>query len=282
MKLSRRAFLLASCLAALPLRAQAAPRVVVLGGAIAEIVVALGAYAALVGRDSTSTYPASLLALPDVGYVRALSAEGVLSLAPDLILAEPDAGPPAVVEVLKASGARFATIPGTPDAEGVLAKIAATAAALGREAEGERLIGQVRADLAEARAMAASVTRPVSVLFVLSLQGGSVRVGGEGSSAEGIIRLAGGTNAASGFSGYKPMTDEAVLAAKPEVIIVMDREGELSITPEMILGHPALGQTEAARANRIVAMDGLLLLGFGPRTGQAALALHKALYETAQ
>ncbi len=282
MRISRRALLLASGLAALPLRAATAPRVVVLGGAIAEIVAALGAEAEMVGRDSTSTYPASLLSLPDVGYVRALSTEGVLSLAPDLILAEPDAGPPPVVEVLKAAGAKFVTIPGAPDAEGVLAKIAATAAALGRESEGALLADQVSADLAEARARAAEVTKPVRVLFVLSLQGGAVRAGGQGSSAEGIITLAGGVNAATGFTGFKPMTDEAVLAANPEVLLVMDREGELSITHEMIGAHPALGQTEAARTGRIIAMDGLLLLGFGPRTGQAALALNKALYGSGQ
>jgi iron complex transport system substrate-binding protein len=277
MTLSRRIFLGAACLVALPLHA-ATRRVVVLGGSLAEIIAALGAEAELVGRDTTSTYPASLLALPDVGYVRALSAEGVLSLAPDLILAEPDAGPPPVIEVLMAAGTRFVTIPGAPDAAGVLAKITATAAALDRVAEGAALSEQVRADLVLAEAAAAKVTDRSRVLFVLSLQGGAVMAGGAGSSAEGIITLAGGVNAATGFAGYKPMTDEAVLAADPQAILVMDREGAQSITPEMIRAHPALGQTEAARQGRIIAMDGMFLLGFGPRTGQAALALHDALY----
>ena len=88
-------------------------------------------------------------------------------------------------------------------------------------------------------------------------------------------------NAATGFAGYKPMTDEAVLAAAPQAILVMDREGDLSITPDMIAAHPALGQTPAAQDGRIIAMDGMLLLGFGPRTGQAALTLHQSLYGSA-
>lgn len=280
MILTRRFLLAGACLTALPLQA-ATRRVVVLGGSIAEIVAALGAGSELVGRDSTTTFPASLLALPDVGYVRALSAEGVLSLAPDLILAEADAGPPAVIDVLRAAGTRFVSIAEASDAEGVLTKIAATAGALGLEAAGETLIRQVRADLAKAASVAALVTERKPVLFVLSLQAGAVMAGGAGSSAEGIITLAGGANAAAGFAGYKPMTDEAVLAADPQVILVMDREGTQSITPEMIRAHPALGQTEAARQGRIIAMDGMFLLGFGPRTGQAALVLHDALYGAA-
>ncbi|RYI03174.1 MAG: hemin ABC transporter substrate-binding protein, partial [Acetobacteraceae bacterium] len=125
---------------------------------------------------------------------------------------------------------------------------------------------------------AADITVPKRVLFILSLQGGAVMAGGEGSEAEGIIRLAGGINAASGFQGYKPMTDEAVLAAQPDVILMMDREGDLSISDADVLTQPALSQTPAAAAGAIVRMDGMLLLGFGPRTPEAAQALHAALY----
>jgi iron complex transport system substrate-binding protein len=272
--ITRRLFL------ALPLLATPAfaanRRIVVLGGSLAEIVAALGAEGELVGRDTTSTFPPSLLALPDVGYVRALSPEGVLSLTPDLILAEPDAGPPPVIEVLRAAGTQFVTIPGAPTAAGVVAKIEATAAALGLPEQGAALAARVAAEIATAQALPAP--NPLRVLFVLSLQGGAVMAGGEGSSAEGIIHMAGGVNVGLGFDGFKPMTDEAVLAADPQAILVMDREGQQSITPQMIAAHPALGRTTAATEGRIVAMDGMLLLGFGPRTGQAATALHQALY----
>lgn len=102
--------------------------------------------------------------------------------------------------------------------------------------------------------------------------------GGAGTEAEGIISLAGGVNAAIGFDGYKPMTDEAVLAARPDVILMMDREGDLAIGDADILSQPALAATPAAKYGAIVRMDGLLLLGFGPRTPEAARALHAALY----
>lgn len=255
-----------------------ADRVITLGGSVTEIAVALGAESRLVARDTTSNYPASVNALPDVGYIRALSPENILALDPSLILAEGDAGPPEAVEVLKSAGIPFVLLPEATDPAGVSAKIAAVADALGLPAEGAALSATVATDLAAAQSRAAAVTAPKRVLFVLSLQGGGVMAGGEGTEAEGIIRLAGGINAASGFQGYKPMTDEAVLAAQPDAILMMDREGELSIADADVLAQPALSQTPAARTLTILRMDGMLLLGFGPRTPAAATVLHDALY----
>ncbi len=264
-----------------PAVAEDAKRVVTLGGSVTEIAVALGAGDLLVARDSTSNYPAAIAALPDVGYIRALSPEGVLSVAPDLILAEADAGPPAAVDVLTAAGVPFLRMPGDPTPAGVVDKIKAVAEALGRDAEGEALATNVQAGLTEAEARAAAVTDKKRVLFVLSLQGGRVMAGGEGSSAEGIIALAGGINAATGFQGYKQMTDEAVLAAAPDLILMMDREGDLAIGDPDVMAHPTLSQTPAAQSGNIVRMDGMLLLGFGPRTPDAAKALYDALYPQA-
>lgn len=268
----------ALALALAPAIAGEEARIVTLGGSVTEIAVALGAEARIVARDTTSNYPESISMLPDVGYLRALSPENVLALDPSLILAEGDAGPPEAVDVLTAAGVPFVTVPDVTGPSGVVAKIRAVAQALDLPAEGEALAAEVAAGLAEAEARARAVTDPRRVLFVLSLQGGRVMAGGEGTEAEGIIRLAGGVNAATGFSGYKPMTDEAVLQAAPDVILMMDREGDLAILDADILSHPALSATPAGTAGRIVRMDGMLMLGFGPRTPQAAEALHAALY----
>ena len=256
-------------------------RVVTLGGSITEIAVALGAGDLLVARDSTSNYPLQITALPDIGYIRALSPEGVLSVAPDLILAEADAGPPAAVDVLTAAGVPFLRMPGDPTPAGVVSKIKAVADALGRKTEGDALAAKVQAELTEAKVRAGAVTDKKRVLFVLSLQGGRVMAGGEGSSAEGIIALAGGINAATGFAGYKQMTDEAILTAAPDLILMMDREGDLAIGNPDVMAHPTLSQTPAAQAGNIVRMDGMMLLGFGPRTPDAAKLLYDALYPKA-
>lgn len=276
------AALLAVGLLALPLgsKAQSAesPRLLTLGGSVTEIAVLLGAGDLLIARDSTSTFPPKVMDLPDVGYVRALSPEGVLSVAPDLILSEKGAGPAETIAVLEAAGVEFVTMPDDPTPQGVLDKIDAVAQALRLHEQGAALRAEVAAGLEAAQERANAVTERKRVLFVLSLQSGRVMAGGTGSSAEGIIELAGGVNAASGFDGYKQMTDEAVIAAAPDMILMMDREGDLSISDADVMAHPALGLTPAAESGNILRMNGMLLLGFGPRTPAAAAALHDALY----
>jgi iron complex transport system substrate-binding protein len=264
-----------------PLAAQDLPqRIVSLGGSVTEIVVALGAEDRLVARDATSSFPESITALPDVGYLRALSPEGVLALGPDLIVAEADAGPIEAVDVLRAAGVPFIMMPDDPSPAGIAAKITAVADAIGLPEEGAALAARVTAELAEVQALAATVTKPKRVLFVLSAQGGRIMAGGDDTSAEGIIRLAGGENAAAGFDGYKQMTDEAVLAAAPDVILMMDRDGDHAVANAELLALPSLATSPAAQNGAIIRMNGLLLLGFGPRTADAARSLHVAIYQT--
>jgi iron complex transport system substrate-binding protein len=271
-------FALVLAAAALPALAQDGQRIISLGGSVTEIAVALGAEARLVARDTTSNFPASIDALPDVGYIRALSPENVLALAPHMIIAEGDAGPPEAVDVLKSAGIPFLLMPEANGPDGIAPKITAVAQALGKVDEGKILAETVSAGVEAAKARAAAVAAPKRVLFILSLTGGRVMAGGEGTEAEGIIQLSGGVNAGTGFQGYKPMTDEAVIAAAPDVVLMMDREGDMAVADAEALAHPALAETPAGRAGAVVRMDGMLMLGFGPRTPQAADALYAALY----
>ena len=280
--------LAALLLMAAPLHAAGYPdagRVLALGGSVTEIVYALGEQDRLAGRDTTSVFPPEARALTDVGYIRQLSPEGVLSVAPDLIIAEEGAGPPEAVSVLKAADIPYVAIADGHDAAAVLAKVDAVAEALGVPDKGKVLHDRLATDLAEAETRSQAVGKPRRVLFILSLQGGRVMAGGENTSADGIIRLAGAENALAGTEGFRPLTDEAVIAAAPDVILMMDRGdagGKGGISPEQArrdaLALPALAQTPAGRDGAIVIMDGLKLLGFGPRTGEAALELHDLVY----
>ena len=255
--------------------AQAGGRVVALGGAVTEIVHALGQGDRLVARDTTSTFPPEVTELPDVGYVRALSPEGVLSVAPDLILAIEGSGPPEAVEVLEAAGIPFVTLPEGFDATAIAARIETVAGALGVPEDGQRLADRVTAEL-DAAVAAARRDDPPRVLFILSMQGGRIMAGGERTGAAGIIELAGGTNALSGIDGYQQVSDEAVLAASPDVILMMDRTGDHAATDADILSHPALRTSPAAERGALVRLPGMLLLGFGPRTPEAVRALSAA------
>ena len=150
---------------------------------------------------------------------------------------------------------------------GVMARIAAVAGAL--HLDGSALEAAVAADFA-ALAQARATVEPVRAMFILSAAGGRVLASGQDTAADGIFRLAGVENAITGFAGYQPLTDEAIIAAAPDAIVMMTRSGDHALTDDQIRAHPALGLTPAAEAGRILRMDGVYLLGFGPRTPAAA------------
>lgn len=258
----------------------ASDRVLTIGGALTEIVYALGQEDRLVGRDTTSTFPPAAETLPDVGYMRALSPEGVLSLAPDLIIADEGAGPAEALDVLTSARVPIVFVRDEPSADGLIAKISQVAEALGVPERGAALAAQVSADLETARAQVTehASTEPKRVLFVLSTQGGRILASGTGTAAAAMIALAGGVNANTGFEGYKPLTDEAVAAMAPDLILMMDRGGDHGMATDALLALPAFAATPAARSRAVVRMDGLFLLGFGPRTAQAVRDLSGALH----
>ncbi|QEL24692.1 ABC transporter substrate-binding protein [Bosea sp. F3-2] len=273
---------LAGFSAFVPALAQTPQRIVVAGGVITEVIYALGLQDRIVGLDSTSQFPAEALKdKANIGYVRALSAEGVLSLKPTLIMLIDGAGPPDAVSLLNESGVKIARIMDGLTPEGVASKIAAIGAAIGASAPAERLAAQIRARFDELATLRVGIARKKRVLFLLSLQNGRALVGGRNSSADAIISLAGGINVADAIEGYKPMTDEAIAAAAPEMVLMMRNNGAHNITPDELFAMPSFAQTPAATDKRLVHMDGLYLLGFGPRTPMAARDLMAAIYPEA-
>ncbi|MCJ2126764.1 hemin ABC transporter substrate-binding protein [Methylobacterium sp. J-077] len=280
---SRRALLAAAATAALaPLGAAAsatAARIASLGGAVTEILYRIGAGPRIVAVDTTSLYPPEALReKPNVGYLRALSAEGLLACGPDLVIAADGAGPPPVLAQLREAGLRVETVTEPPSPEGVLDKIAVIGRLVGLEHEAEALAAEVRARFAELAARRARIEKPARAIVVLSLQGGRTVVGGTGSTADGILTLAGITNAAAGVAGFKPMTDEAIVDAAPDAVVMMQNGPEPPKPETVFAPDTALGRTPAASQGRLIAMDGLYLLGFGPRTPEAATALMRAVY----
>ncbi len=255
--------------------------VLALGGDITEIVFALGQGHRLVARDTTSTYPPEARNLTDVGYVRALSPEGVLSVEPELILAAEGAGPVEAIEVLREASIDFVTVPQGFDAQAIAEKIRVIGTALDVPERAEDLVFQMMAGLDAARAQAdAREDAGKRVLFVLSTQGGRIMASGRDTGAAHIIEMAGGVNAISEFEGYKQISEEAVITAAPDVILMMDRGGNHGATPEELFALPAMAATPAAETEALVRMNGLLLLGFGPRTPDAIRELSAALAES--
>jgi len=252
-------------------------RIASIGGSITEIVYALGEDGRLVARDSTSNYPEAAAKLPDVGYMRALSPEGVLSVNPTGILALQGSGPKEAVDVLKKSSVSFIEVPDHYNHQGILEKIRVVGKALGVDAKAQKLAAETGAKLTAAEKQTAAIKERKRVLFVLSTQGGKILAAGSDTAADGIIRLAGAVNAVEGFSGYKGMTDEAIVSARPDVILTM-KGGGPPISEEELFANPAVASTPAGTNRKMISMWGGYLLGFGPRTAEAIHDLAVSLY----
>jgi iron complex transport system substrate-binding protein len=253
--------------------AQSAERILALGGDITEMVCALERCAQLVGVDATSLWPSEVQSLPNVGYVRQLSAEGVLSLRPDLVLATHDAGPPHTLSQLKAAGAHVESFEAVRDAAGILRKLERVSELLDREAEAGAITAELLAQAAELDAAVKSMTRKPRVLFVMSASSGGLLGAGRDTAADAAIHLAGGINAVDGYSGYKPLAAESLIELAPEIILIMAEHEEAANTD--LARQPGVNRTPAARNNRILRVEGQALLGFSLRTIPEALALQR-------
>lgn len=253
-------------------------RIASIGGSITEIIYALGEEGRLVARDSTSMFPEDALKLPDVGYMRQLSPEGVLSVNPSGIIALEGSGPKEAIDVLKKASVPYIEVPETFDHRGILDKIRVVGAALGVPDKASELSSDVDGKLKKAEAQIASIKDRKRVLFILSMQGGKVLASGSDTAADGIIRLAGGVNAVEGYTGYKQLADEAVITARPDVILMMNRSGDHAAADGDLFKHPAIASTPAGEAKSVLRMDGAYMLGFGPRTAEAIHELATSLY----
>ena len=254
-------------------------RIVTLGGTITEIVFALGAGERVVGVDASSSFPETVNQLPKVAYHRRLSAEGVLSLRPTLIIATTEAGPPEAIQQLESAGVTVLVLPHEPTVENAIAKIERIAAALNLQARGTALIQALKKELSQVQSSIPQTAAQAKILFLYARGQGTLMVAGQDTSADTMIGLAGGINAIRGYSGYKPLTSEAAVAAAPDLILLMDSGLESIGGAQGLWQLPGLALTPAGQQGRVLSMDGLFLLGFGPRLGQAALALNEALYE---
>lgn len=255
-------------------------RVVALGGSVTETVAALGLGHLLVGRDDSSVWPSSVSELPTVGYFRTLGAEGVLSLDPDLVLALEGSGPPAVLEQIRAAGIPVVTVPAEDSPEGAVEKIRVVARALGDPSAGRSLAARVEGSFREAAALRSrQAGAGPRALFLWGRGGGTLMVAGGDTGAGVMMELAGVENAAGSLPGYTPMNAEAVLLARPDLLIVDRATLERMGGARSLLATPGIRATAAAREDRVVTVEVLPFLGFGPRSGAYLLEFMEQLPE---
>lgn len=252
-----------------------ASRIVSVGTANTETVYALGAGARVVGVDNSSAeYIAETAGLAKVGPRTTLSAEGVLSLKPTLVIAASDAGPPQVLEQLRGGGVTTLVLPANYTVEAVKSRVRTIARALGLEAKGEELDAGIDRDMGEAeRLLARAASRPKVMFVGRGPNMPNATMSGRGTTIDEMIRLAGGTNPMSDFEGFRQMTDEAVVNAAPDVILMTEKSFERSGGTDGVLRFPGVALTPAGRNRRVVAVSDMYFQGFGPGVGRAVRAL---------
>ncbi|MEM6539171.1 MAG: ABC transporter substrate-binding protein [Pseudomonadota bacterium] len=253
--------------------ASAQDRIVSVGGDVTEIIFALGEGDRVAAVDTTSVYPAETADLPKVGYMRQLSAEGVLSAEPDLIIISGAAGPETALQLLRDSGVPIIEMETEYTVDSIIEKTRRTAEAIGRAEEGETLVEQIKADWADAQKIMGDLDFSPSALFIAATQDGAARAAGAETAANGVIDLIGGENVFSDYTGYKTLSLEGAVAADPDIILMMVHHAGRIGGKENVAKHPALSLTNAAQTDNIYFVDQLEVMQFTPRTPKAVAAL---------
>lgn len=250
--------------------AQKALRIVSANGTLSEILVGLGLEKQLVGVDVTSTYPASLEKLPKIGHNRSIAAEGILALNPDVIVyTDQSMLSPAVVKQLNSSGKKVVEFKHEYSKEGAIKLIREVGAYFNANAQAEKMVKTLNADLAKVPAPA----NPKKLLFIYARGTGTLMVSGAGTSLDKMFALAGHRNAVTGFHDFKPLTAESLVTANPDVLVLFSSGLESLEGIGGLLKIPGVANTNAGKNRKIVTMDGQFLTGFGPRLGKAAIEL---------
>ena len=252
-------------------------RIVSVSPSVTEILFALGAGDRVVGVDLTSARLPDAKQRTQVGYQRTLEAAGVLAVAPSLVVGTEDAGPPAVLDALRAANVAVLVLSNAATTDNARARILTLAELTDTRRAGDSLVAVLDRGLENAKQRAAAGDSLPRVLFLYTRGNTPPFLAGAHTPAEAIITLAGGVNAVTGFDGYRELTAEAVAAANPDVILLTD-DAWTSLGGESgVRQQPGIELTPAAKNGRLLHYDAQYLLGFGPRLGAAASELEQAL-----
>ncbi|MFE9985944.1 hemin ABC transporter substrate-binding protein [Streptomyces sp. NPDC005381] len=258
-----------------------ADRIVPLSGSLSEIVFTLGLGDHVVARDITATFDQAKN-LPVVTRNHDVSAESVLSLRPDLVLAERTTGPDEAMEQLRDAGVPVLVVDPAQSLQDVGPRIRAVADALGVPAAGKRLTQRSEDRIAAVRAAVPAHADHPRVAFLYLRGSASVYlIGGRGSGATSLLEAAGAVDAgaASGLSkDFTAITTEALAQAAPDAILVMSKGLESVGGVDGLVKIPGVAQTPAGMERRIVSVEDGVLLNYGPRTDQVLKSMVRQLY----
>ncbi|WP_186367466.1 heme/hemin ABC transporter substrate-binding protein [Yersinia aldovae] len=256
----------------IPINSMASQRIITLGSDISEITYALGVGGNIVARDSASQHPVELKTLPDVGYLRHLNAEGILALQPTLVLCRAQASSSIALKQLTDYGVNVIFIPADTSPQTVINKIHLIATAVNKPEKGQQLINDYQQQLASI----VSTPLPVKALFIISHAGLPPLAAGKGTAADTLFRLSGLDNSMQTFSGYRPLSQEGIIASAPDLLIVTSHSIKSVGGVDNIWRLPGVVLTPAGKKQRLLVLDDQALLGFGLQTPQVLKQLRIA------
>lgn len=252
-------------------------KITVAGGSITEILYFLNEESKIVAVDLTSNYPEDTKNYPSIGYIRNLSAEGVLSLKPTLVIGEDDMGPRSVINQIKQTGIDIKIVKEEHSSLGIINKIECIGEIIGEKDKTTIIINKKILPIKNELDASAEIikNRNIKIMFILNMDSGSPVIGGKNTSADGFIKMIGANNAFDNFEGWKPVGTESIIKASPDFILISNRGAHSYKNFKDMKNHPTVKYTPAAINNNIIALDGMQMLGFGPRTIATALYLSK-------
>ena len=256
-------------------------RIVVMNGDVTEVVYALGLGENIVAVDTSATYPHQALALPKIGYQRSLSAEGILSMTPTVVLGNTNAGPPEVLEQVRATGVPVVIFDNVSTLDGASQKIRGVAQALGVPEKGEELATVLEEQVSDVMALSAQAGEKPTAVFLYMRGLDSLFLIGQDHLSHELFEASGAVSGAAQagvMAPFIPLTAEALAATDPDCIVVLTAGLESVGGEEGLLRIPGVGQTAAAEEGCIVDFDDQYFGGGGPRMGSVLLDLLRVFH----
>ncbi|MFA0081727.1 hemin ABC transporter substrate-binding protein [Vibrio breoganii] len=251
-------------------------RIISVGSSITELMYALDAKEQLVAIDVTSRHFDQSDSLPQVGYHRQLSAEGLMAQNPTHVIGSHEMGPDSTLKLLKSAGIEVITVPSGDSEADLAGRIDAIAKITGKEEQARALKQDLHQQI-ETLSNLDSTHQPKAIFAMLS-EGRPATVAGSETTIDKIIELAGATNPInSNFSSYKSMSFEAIVGVQPDYILVAQRTWDaLGGQQGIIEKFPLLTATPAAADNKIIPIPSSAIIGgFGIESVELSQSLHQ-------
>lgn len=256
------------------------PRIVTIGGSVTEIVFALGIGKDVIAVDQSSTIPDLATELPQVGYIRAISAEGVLSTNPTIIITTTDIGPPNAVSQLKNSGIDMEIFDSPKNYKGIINLVKEISKLLDLEKKGQEIVQRITKshDIIHRRKKN-NKKNPNIAFFMDARNSGSLNAAGKDTRANYLIELAGGINIfKDSFQRYQKISNENLLIMNPDIILIATMSKNSTLESD-IKNSEVYKELKSVKENKVFSIDLGKNLTFGTHTIDVALELLDVFYD---